>query len=241
MTNSTFLKKVGPIAGREDLFNLAGQYSHKVEFIEKYTTPTTKIHLLGHSVGAWIALEMLKDFRVKSRIKSVQLLFPTIQRMADTPNGKFFNKIARRIMPLILMVLWLLNTIAPMWFYKTAVKYYSFFKGYDSQFQDTIVKYAYSSYTVAEKNLFMAFDELDRITDLDSQTLGLNSDKITIVYNEKDGWAPGWLFDEIHGFFPPDRIHKVKYEHAFVLKNSSEMADLSAKLIRSSVFNSGSN
>lgn len=174
MINSTFLRKVGTIEGREAIFNLQGQYDQKVEFIQKYTKPTTKIHLLGHSVGAWITLKMFKDDRIKDRIASSQLLFPTIQKIANTPNGFWVNSVLRRITPLIMMMLWILNNVIPIFIFSTLVGWYMHLKGYPAQFADISVKYLSGS--VMNKVLFMAYDEMDHIKDLDVVTLNENKD-----------------------------------------------------------------
>lgn len=55
--------------------------------------------------------------------------------------------------------------------------------------------------------------------------------KIKIVYNKKDGWAPGHLFENLTTLVPKIFIKEVPYCHAFVLKDYDKMATLTADLI----------
>lgn len=43
------------------LYNVDGQITNKKEFINRYVPKGCKIHLVGHSVGAYMALQLLKD------------------------------------------------------------------------------------------------------------------------------------------------------------------------------------
>lgn len=70
-------------------YSLQEQIAHKKAFIEKYIPQNSKIILIGHSIGAYIILKLLKEkIRESDIVKSI-LLFPTIERMAVTPNGRY--------------------------------------------------------------------------------------------------------------------------------------------------------
>lgn len=43
------------------LYGVEGQIKNKKEFINQYVPKGCKIHLLGHSVGAYMSLQLLKD------------------------------------------------------------------------------------------------------------------------------------------------------------------------------------
>lgn len=63
----------------------------QAEFIKKYIPQDAHLHLIGHSIGAWMVLNLLKDNDVEKRIQRCYLLFPTIEYMAETRNGRFLN------------------------------------------------------------------------------------------------------------------------------------------------------
>lgn len=73
-----------------DLYTLKGQVEHKLRFIEKYVPDSCDLYLVGHSIGSKIISELLKDGAMTKRVsvKRSVFLFPTIQKMRETPNGR---------------------------------------------------------------------------------------------------------------------------------------------------------
>jgi hypothetical protein len=75
-----------------ELYNLEGQVEHKAHFIRNHVPNGTKLHLIGHSVGCYIILNMLKNKMIEShQIHMSYLLFPAIENIGASPNGKFFS------------------------------------------------------------------------------------------------------------------------------------------------------
>ena len=69
-----------------DWFALEDQISHKLAFLRERAEHKTRLYLVGHSIGCYIILNMLKHL-TQSRVKKILFLFPTIERMSATPNG----------------------------------------------------------------------------------------------------------------------------------------------------------
>ena len=69
--------------------SLKEQITHKKKFLEEHIPPRSKIILIGHSIGAYIILNLLKTCNRASDITKAILLFPTIERMAVSPNGRY--------------------------------------------------------------------------------------------------------------------------------------------------------
>lgn len=67
----------------------------QIEFIKRYIPEDARLHLIGHSIGSWIILNILKDESITKRVTKCYLLFPTIEHMATTKNGWFFTTIVR--------------------------------------------------------------------------------------------------------------------------------------------------
>lgn len=65
----------------------------QIAFIEQYIPKDAKLHLVGHSIGCWMILQLLKNEDFAKRVVKCYLLFPTIERMAETPNGRFLTRI----------------------------------------------------------------------------------------------------------------------------------------------------
>lgn len=67
----------------------------QVEFINKYVPKDARLHLIGHSIGSWMILNMMKDELIAKRVTKSYLLFPTVERMAESPNGRLLCNVVR--------------------------------------------------------------------------------------------------------------------------------------------------
>lgn len=76
----------------EDLWSLQDQIKHKLAILDYLVDspdwPVSQIVLAGHSVGAYIACELLKQRPNNSAIAKVIHLFPTLWHIRSTPNGQ---------------------------------------------------------------------------------------------------------------------------------------------------------
>ncbi|VDM64087.1 unnamed protein product [Angiostrongylus costaricensis] len=69
-------------------FKLDDQVQHQLDFVREHLPRTQKVHVLGHSIGRFIAFGrslpcMKDDFNVKKAIG----LFPIVEKMAESPNN----------------------------------------------------------------------------------------------------------------------------------------------------------
>ena len=85
------------------MYGLNGQINHKMAFLDEFLPASCKITFIGHSIGCKIILEIMKELSLRHNQngKSIQtinqslsihksyLLFPTIERMKQTPAGRF--------------------------------------------------------------------------------------------------------------------------------------------------------
>ena len=112
-------------AAQENSFplSLEEQIMHKNKFLEEHIAPHSKIILIGHSIGAYIILNLLKTCNRASDITKAILLFPTIERMAVSPNGRY-------VMPMVTYFKWLAVSavaafsILPDFFKQSLVKWW---------------------------------------------------------------------------------------------------------------------
>ena len=86
------------------LYGLDGQIRHKLAFLNATLTKDCKITFIGHSIGCQIIMELMKELsdedvnrdNTKSisqtiptlTINKAYFLFPTIERMRQTPAGR---------------------------------------------------------------------------------------------------------------------------------------------------------
>ncbi|ROT80635.1 putative UPF0554 protein C2orf43-like isoform X1 [Penaeus vannamei] len=86
----------------KDVYDLKDQVRHKIDFIRDFVPKGAKVTLVGHSIGCQITLNVLQAFEDSTdiSIKKSYLLFPTIERMKDSPNGT-------RLWPVLCYFRWL--------------------------------------------------------------------------------------------------------------------------------------
>ncbi|XP_058035540.1 lipid droplet-associated hydrolase isoform X3 [Ahaetulla prasina] len=70
----------------DDVFGLQGQAEHKLKFLRKFVPKDVKLILIGHSIGSYLALKIMKHSPEVEILRSI-LLFPTIERMAQSPQA----------------------------------------------------------------------------------------------------------------------------------------------------------
>ena len=93
-----------------DWYSLEDQVEHKLAFLERYARDRNSLYLIGHSIGCYMLLQM-RDKLAEDRVKRVILLFPTIERMAETPNGIRQAPLFSTLRPLFIAICWLLSLL----------------------------------------------------------------------------------------------------------------------------------
>lgn len=220
-------RRVPPLQGHESDFDLAGQVRHKAEFIRQYVPADVRIHLIGHSIGAWMTLELLKLPDIKARVAHSYLLFPTIERMADTVPGRMLTQ---GILPYWWLLSWairLFNAL-PTLLATLLVSVYFWLVGIPLTFVGTTLKYLRLS--ILSQILHLAADEMHVVKEADVQTLRENVDRLKLYYGATDGWTPAGYCEELKRRVPglDAVVDERGIRHAFVLKRSEEMGRLVA-------------
>lgn len=100
--------KIPDLKKYPDLYSLKGQIEHKMRFIEKYVPDNCDLYLVGHSIGSKIVSELLKDCAMTKRIsvKRSIFLFPTIQKMRETPNGRKLIFTTNNLLSITIFLSW---------------------------------------------------------------------------------------------------------------------------------------
>lgn len=66
---------------------LDGQIKHKLTFINKFVPKDVKLIFIGHSIGCYMILKLLDELDSHHVLRCF-MLFPTIERMAESPKGE---------------------------------------------------------------------------------------------------------------------------------------------------------
>lgn len=215
----------------EDLFLLEGQLKHKIDFIEKYVPKDVKVHLVGHSVGAWTIVQLLKLPEIKRLVHHSYLLFPTIERMKDSPAGKVFEERSRSFKgSLMLGFLGLLGWL-PVYFRSAFVGH--FIKKWnlpENYLQDAVKGLRTSA---IERMLEMGWDQVNNVYNLDEDVIRANLKQMTFYYGTRDHWVPTQYYYELTQRFPEidATLDPHNMAHAFNIRQGPQMADILSKWI----------
>lgn len=216
--NTKFPKPIG----------LREQINQKVLFLKEYVPEDAELHIIGHSIGTYMTLELLKEPSIEKRIFKTYLLFPTFERMIDTPNGKFLHRFVRPILPIILFLSWLFS-ILPRMISLNLLSAYMFLRGMPSSYRETI--YNLINRKILEQVFFLAFQELEQVRERDNENIKNNVHRVHILYSEVDKWALGDFYTNIKNDFPNIIARTSRYDHAFIFNENQEVADIVSKWI----------
>ncbi|XP_052759076.1 lipid droplet-associated hydrolase [Galleria mellonella] len=218
----------------DNLYNLKGQVAQKLDLINNHIDKKSKIHLIGHSIGAWLIIELLeKDPNLISRVSSVTLLFPTLQKMVESPNGKQFVKYVKTFHSLIIMLLTLLNYL-PVLVKTLLVDIYLKSNSLPSHYSDRILKCLNPN--TMDKVIYLAIDEMQTVTTLNKSAIDRIKHLTCVIYSNRDNWAPIEYFDDFIRFKPSIEMKLVNINHAFVLKSSNRVAEMVVDFIKTKMY-----
>ncbi|KDQ63374.1 hypothetical protein JAAARDRAFT_29400 [Jaapia argillacea MUCL 33604] len=151
-----------------------------VDLIKDTFGNNTKIVVIGHSVGSWITLKVLKSR--PEDVTEVFLLFPTISQIASTPNGHRLSWVFRSPFPRIISRLSPVARILPTTLLSLL------FRGWPLP-QLHVLKSLINSPMTIFSALTMAHDEMKTIRELDVALLDEYRHRICMYFAEDDDWV----------------------------------------------------
>ncbi|KAF7339620.1 Lipid droplet-associated hydrolase [Mycena sanguinolenta] len=198
-------------------YSLSAQIESAIEAVDaiRLAFGTAKIVLSGHSVGAWVALQVLKSR--PSDIHQLQLICPTLSHIADTPNGRRLSWLFRSPLPWVIS--WLshltrplpLSLVFPNW----------------PVLQIAVLRSLLNSRATIFACLSMAHEEMNTIRELDLNLLNEHRHRICLYYATEDDWVAVHK-TKITSLYLPDEATRVvenaDVPHAFCLTHSTEVA-----------------
>uniref|UniRef100_A0A3B4YNY3 Lipid droplet-associated hydrolase n=1 Tax=Seriola lalandi dorsalis TaxID=1841481 RepID=A0A3B4YNY3_SERLL len=200
-------------AAEADVFGLNGQIEHKLAFLRKHVPKETNLILVGHSIGCYIILEMIKRDPELKILKAV-MLFPTIERMAQTPQGKVMTPVLCHMRYVAYLPLFLLSLLP-------------------DRFKSSLIKLVFAM-TQMQLSLFIANamymggQEMKNVLERDNITIKNNLEKLIFYYGATDHWCPVQYYLDIKQDFPHGDIRLCEngFRHAFVLDAGGEVAKM---------------
>ncbi|KFU93187.1 UPF0554 protein C2orf43 [Chaetura pelagica] len=207
----------------EDVFGLNGQVEHKLNFLKNNVSKDIKLVLIAHSIGCYITLEMMKRASELQVLRSV-LLFPTIERLAQSPQGKLMTPLLCKLRYILYMPVYLLSFL-PEGVKASLVRFA--LRGMKTCDESSITtSINLFSVDCIANILYLASQEMIKVVERDSTTIKQHLKKLIFYYGIGDSWCPQHYYDEIKLDFPEGdiRLCQKGLRHAFVLDASKEMA-----------------
>lgn len=209
--------------------DLEDQIAHKLSFIAYHLPKDCKVVLIGHSAGAYIALQMMKRYHDKDKFLKGIMLFPAIEHVMESPSGRLWWVVCFYFQwPFLLMTFFF--SLMPSFFKKWSIGWWMHFNKHSSQESIVNATHAFLNYRSMENMLRIGRD-LGTIKDIDIDSISENIDKLTFYYGARDPWVPRSCYEQMTKRFPSAdvMICDDNIQHAFVL-DADEAEKLAKKV-----------
>ncbi|XP_013912563.1 PREDICTED: lipid droplet-associated hydrolase [Thamnophis sirtalis] len=209
----------------DDVFGLQGQVEHKLKFLRKYVPKDVKLVLIGHSIGSYIALKIMKQSPEPEILRSI-LLFPTIERMAQTPNGKLLTPLFCWLRYILYIPIFLFTLLPER--VKSFFAHFALFR--QKRIHETLVMTSVDMLNMGciANIMYLASQEMRSVVERDNSTIKQHLNKLIFYYGATDRWCPLQYYEEMKMEFPDGNIRMCEKGicHSFVLDSSKEMAEM---------------
>ncbi|XP_027856785.1 lipid droplet-associated hydrolase isoform X1 [Xiphophorus couchianus] len=232
--DSMDLVEDGAAAARRDVFGLDGQIQHKLAFIRDRVPRGTRLVLVGHSIGCYMILEMMRRSPELEVLKAV-LLFPTIERMAQSPQGKVMTPVLCQLRYLAYLPLFLLSLLPQR---VAALLVRLLLRGLPA-LDPCVLRPALQMFSgdCAVNSMYLGGQEMRMVQERDNVTIQKNLDRLIFYYGATDHWCPVSYFQDMRRDFPHGDIRLCErgVRHAFVLDAGQDVAQMVAAWIGGSL------
>uniref|UniRef100_A0A1B6EXL2 Lipid droplet-associated hydrolase n=1 Tax=Cuerna arida TaxID=1464854 RepID=A0A1B6EXL2_9HEMI len=216
------------------LYTTAAQATHKAAFLQQYLPANRKLYLIGHSLGAKLVSELLRNELIARHTQKCYLLMPTLERIAETPNGRFLTGILDCFMTVIIFFAWIFS-LFPDVCREFLIGCWFFLSRQHRVDQGCMEATCHLTKPRQLRSIFtLALNEMKFIKELDMQVLNAHCPKLKVYFARKDGWAPLTYMESLKKAKPDIDVTVLgeQFQHAFVLDNPEEMADILAQEIK---------
>lgn len=213
--------------GKPVVYDLEQQVKLKVDFVNALLQeyPNASISLIGHSVGSYMVLEVLKRIGT-DRVNGCSLLAPTIIDMIHSANGRFFNYILKHYDAGSVAMKFLLAVI-PKQVWNALLRIVAYIKFQDNHMEKESFVLAVLKLLdphVIRNMMFLGLDELKLIKHL--KWTELQHFPFLFVFAHQDAWLSPSIENAIQNYFTTSKFIIKRIPHAFSIEKngSSKMA-----------------
>ena len=202
-------------------FSLEDQVQHKMAYLEEAVSPSSELIIIGHSIGCYVATQMLKQIRT-DRVKKVLMLFPVMERIAESRNGQTFYRFYYGFLKMLLVFFVGFISLLPYTMQRMLHWLCQCMK--EPSLQLPLVEGSLHLTSAGSwfNILSMAHQELQEVKQLDATMLEKYGPKFVLYYGKLDRWVPDDVYATTKEAFPLCEVVQCKRgcQHAFVEKES---------------------
>ncbi|KAM5292809.1 lipid droplet-associated hydrolase isoform 2-T2 [Ctenodactylus gundi] len=216
----------------KDLYGLHGQIEHKIAFLRTHVPKEVKLILIGHSIGSYIVLQILKR-APELPVFHAFLLFPTIERLSDSPNGRIATPLLCWFRYVLYVFSYLMLKPCPESVKSWLIRMILQVKHLKNEL---IQANALQPFCLANA-AYLGGQEMMQVVKRDDEIIKEHLSKLTFYYGTTDGWCPTEYYKDMKKDFPKGdiRLCEKKIPHAFVLHFSQDIADMVADWINNNL------
>mmetsp|Transcript_13299 Transcript_13299/g.21818 ORF Transcript_13299/g.21818 Transcript_13299/m.21818 type:complete len:358 (-) Transcript_13299:103-1176(-) len=211
------------------LYSLEDQILHKLDvfdMLESEVKPETKIILIGHSVGAYVTLEMVRR-RPNSRILHTAAVFPMFRNFGDCAPPFLKLLLSTGLRHVVPVAAWALSFLPD----KVTGRILQSLPDLSEEAR-TITSLHVVNYSCVSNILHMTVSEWSTVKEWDIEFLRKHSDAVTYLYTKDDHWAPLQYYEDLKAVLPNGRVHlDTRFPHAFPLGYAILMAQKIKELL----------
>uniref|UniRef100_A0A6A7G0C4 Lipid droplet-associated hydrolase n=2 Tax=Hirondellea gigas TaxID=1518452 RepID=A0A6A7G0C4_9CRUS len=226
------------------------EVEHKVMFIKKFVPRGCKLRLVGHSIGCQMILKSLDELIEHSNtsdppngpelaapqftLGQSYMLFPTIERMKETPQGRY-------VWPVLAYFWWIppfigsCLSILPV-SVKEKLVHMCLYDGSGLRLRQHVIDSAVSNVRpdMMRNMLDLAHNELLTVTELDAAAITRHKSRLVFYYGSQDSWCPVEFREQLIQRVPGVVAYLCQkgINHAFVVRMSTLMASELGNIIR---------
>eukprot|EP00049_Salpingoeca_infusionum_P019438 m.361874 g.361874 ORF g.361874 m.361874 type:complete len:419 (-) comp19954_c0_seq1:1546-2802(-) len=215
-------------------FSMYDQAEHKLMLLKHFEDiwRGKQLILVGHSIGSWIAMEMLRTLD-EEHVAGVIHLFPTVHHIGTTPNAerlfpvvKYFRETATLVADML--------TLLPQTVLERVVRLYFANEDPRTPSNEMVARtLTMISALSLRQALYMGYTEMAYMGDLDVDHYCKFSASMTWYFGQKDGWVTAHHAADITDHLP-DSYHfhcDQGLPHGFVVHDSERVASLASTWI----------
>ncbi|XP_020823097.1 lipid droplet-associated hydrolase [Phascolarctos cinereus] len=216
----------------DDAVGLEGQVEHKLAFLRRCVPATLRLVLISHSVGSYILLEMMKRAPQLPVLRSL-LLFPTIERIAKTPNGQLATPLLCWLRYALYVPIYIGLSLLPARVQAILANLILQSLKMENAVTSRHVMNSVNMDCIANA-MYLGSQEMRTILERDNDTIQKHLKKLTFYYGTSDLWCPIQFYEDIKKDFPSGDIKLCEkgINHAFVMSSNQEMATMIADWLK---------